>query len=130
MKKIILSMLAILSGCDSIQGLRMPITPAFIGSWSCALENLDEIGAKGNVGQYSQLSISGLDNNYMFTASPRENNTLELYYLYMNSLPSCEEAANSFSKMQEFIKLMEAHCAYKPESVEANMQCGSNKANH
>ncbi|MGR6502470.1 hypothetical protein [Shewanella sp. Koi 1] len=129
MKYILLFTLILISGCDTFYGLRLPVKPAYEGSWDCVYDNIASINLKAERRNENQLSISSNENGkYLFSVMPKYGNEMELYYMQMHAAPSCEETDASLKKMKEFLKLMEQHCGYKSLSYEASMECSSNKA--
>ncbi|GGF12254.1 hypothetical protein GCM10008027_41350 [Pseudoalteromonas gelatinilytica] len=82
----------------------------------------------GKVVESNQLLVTDLTTNeYAFTAAPNRYSSLELYSMQVHTAPECELALNSFSKMQEFIKVLESNCSYKAEYFNASFQCRFNK---
>jgi len=127
MKYLAILIVIFLVGCDTLQGLRVPVKPGYEGSWSCVVDKLGTIGTEGKIDNANQLSVSDASSKeYLFTVTPNHDGVMELYFMQMHSPPGCAETMNSFSKIQKFINLMELHCGYKAKNYSASMQCGSN----
>lgn len=129
MKYVLLFTLILISGCDTLHGLRLPVKPAYEGSWDCVYDNIASINLKAEPSNENQLSISSNESGkYLFSVMPKNGNEMELYFMQMHAAPSCEEANVSLIKMKEFLQLMEQHCGYNSSSYETSMECSSNKA--
>ena len=119
----------LISGCDTLHGLRLPVSPAYEGSWDCVYDNIASINLKAERRNENQLSISSSESGkYLFSVMPKNGNEMELYFMQMHAAPSCEETDASLIKMKEFLQLMEQHCGYDSSSYETSMECSSNKA--
>jgi len=129
MRYILFFTLILIAGCDTLHGLRLPVKPAYEGSWDCVYENIASINLKAEPRNEKQLSIASIESGkYLFSVMPKYGSEMELYFMQMHVAPSCEEANASLVKMKEFLQLMEQHCGYKPSSCETSMECSSNKA--
>jgi hypothetical protein len=119
---------ALVSGCDSINGLRMPVVPAFEGDWGCVVDSLPEYGMRGKIDEFNQLNVKSVENGgYLFSVDPKRDGTMQLYFLQMHMAPECHRVSDSFRYMNQFIDAMETNCSYKATSYSANMDCLTNK---
>lgn len=129
MKYILLFTLILIAGCDTLHGLRLPVKPAYEGSWDCVYDNIASINLKAEPRNENQLSISSNESGrYLFSVMPKYGNEMELYFMQMHVAPSCEETNASLIKMKEFLQFMEQYCGYMPSSYETTMECSSNKS--
>ncbi len=127
MRYIALFFITLIVGCDSLYGLRVPVEPAYKGDLNCMTENVSSIGLVSESRNFNQLSLSSIDSHkYLFTVIPNYNGKMELYFMQVHSAPSCDVTNTSFTKMKEFIHLMEQKCDYVASPYKAEIECRSN----
>jgi len=127
MKLIILVAILFLSGCDTIQGIRMPVSPSFDQSCECAVTNLEESGYSSKIDEVNQLSVSKND-KYLFSVYPSESGVMKMYLYSLNSPLPCDHANQAYEEMRNFLQLLENSCGYKPSEYSVSFECSSNKA--
>lgn len=119
-------LLLVLAGCDTMQGINMPVVPAYKGEWQCAINSLSKLGYESKLSEGNQLSVfSGGD--YLFSVYADDHGTMRLYLYSMNTPLSCKSADRAYSEMKSFLSLLSRECGYQQESVSVSLECSPNK---
>jgi hypothetical protein len=116
----------ILSGCDTLHGIRMPVSPPFEReNWACAVGGMESEGYSLETDDTGQLSVAA-NGQYLFSAYPNRNGDMELYSYAFHRPPSCSDAQEAYRAMKALVRTLEQDCGYTAESHSVALECSSN----
>lgn len=124
MRNFLIVMSVLLAGCDSIQGITMPVHPHYDGDWTCVTEELEQDGYRTSLDTSNQLSVMKGD-QYLFSVYPNNYGDMKIYLYTMNTPLSCSVADRSYREMLRFLDVMENSCGYTAQSYSVSFECRS-----
>ncbi|MGP4844388.1 hypothetical protein ACTXGQ_09685 [Marinobacter sp. 1Y8] len=115
-----------LVGCDTLQGVSMPVHPEYEGDWLCATQSLGQEGYLATVDSYNQLSVTK-EGQYLFSVAPSKNGAMQVYLYSMNAPLPCSVADQSYQGMRIFLRAMQSSCGYVAQDYSVSFECSSNQ---
>lgn len=118
--------LLILTGCDTLHGIRMPVSPPFEGDWACAVGRMESEGYSLETDDIGQLSVAA-NGRYLFSAYPNRDGAMKLYSHTLHRPPTCSDADEAYHAMKTLVRALEKDCGYMTESYSVAFECSSNR---